>query len=466
MNGVADPCNREAPTAGASCLRRLHDGRALQQALASGAATRAGTIAALRARAVRLADHFHVFSGLRFDAALAEAARADRERGTRLTSDLDGLALTIKGNIPRQGLAWTEGSRLFAGRRARETALAVQRLEAAGAITIGCTTLTELAMYSPDNPFEPVAINPHAPRRTGGGSSSGAGAAAALALGHIHLGTDSGGSIRNPALHCGVAGFKPSHGRWPLDGLPCHVPSLDTLGVIATSVADIVAVDALLAPGNAPARPVVPRLAVPRSLVVNGSDRVTIGLFETALRQISARMPVGEVEIDGWREADAAAGTVSLGEASRAHRNVPRELLDPRLAARLDRGLAIPDREIEAARHVCASFAATLAEALGDDGVLVTPTWPFRAPLIHQVRTILQGRRVPIDPTRNLFVRAANAAGAPAITLPAGFYPGRVPFGVQLMAAPGRDTMLLETARKIADGLVALSDNGAEGWIP
>lgn len=439
-----------APKPGAAILSPLFDdGRALQAAIGAGRVTRADHLSALRSDIIQLDPHFRVFSDLRLDAAWQEAAIADAERGGAPCSGVDGLALTVKGNIPRRGLAWTEGSRLFAGRHAAASAIAVERLEAAGALTIGSTTMTELAMYAPDNPFEPIAVNPWAARRTAGGSSSGAGVAAALRLGHVHLGTDSGGSIRNPALHCGVVGFKPSFGRWPLDGVPCYAPSLDTLGLAACSLADAIEVDAILgSPESGPAVSDV-RCVVPQRLIEAVSDRATLALFERAVTTIATAIPVETIDLDGWEVAERAAGLISQAETARATRTIDRSYLAPMLAERLARGDAIADADVDAARATCAAFAAALSARLGDQLILVTPTWPFRAPIVHQSWTLVQNRRVPVDPSRNVFVRAANAAGAPAVTLPTGWYPGIVPFGIQIIAAPGADSMLLDACRKV-----------------
>ncbi len=462
------PLTMAAPGFGAAIpsMTTFHDGRALQAALGEGRVTRADSLAALRTAIVQQGPHFRIFSDTRLDAARQEAVVSDVRRGTSLSSGVDGLALTIKGNIPRHGLAWTEGSRLFADRRAATSAAAVERLEAAGAITIGSTTMTELAMYAPDNPFEPIAVNPWTPQRTAGGSSSGAGVAAALGLGDIHLGTDSGGSIRNPALHCGVVGFKPSLGRWPLGGVPCYAPSLDTLGLAARSLADVIEVDAILGPREFVTEANDIRCVVPQRLVEAVSDRATLALFEQAVAVIAAAITVETMDLDGWTAAERAAGTISQAEAARAIRAVDRGRLDRRLARRLELGDGIADADVDTARATCAAFAASLSDRLGGRAILLTPTWPFRAPSVHQSWTVVQGRRVPVDPSRNVFVRAANAAGAPAVTLPAGWYPGMVPFGIQLIAAPGADPMLLDASRKIEDLIGQFMSDRRGGKVP
>jgi len=423
--------------------RVIGDGRDMQAAIAGGRTSR---LAGLYPGAVAdLGMRYRVFSHTRLDDAGRELDAADREYGARIRSGVDGLRMTVKGNIPHTEMPWTEGTAGFATRRAGARAAAVRQLETAGAVTTGSTTLTELAMYAPDNPGEPLALNPWAPGRTPGGSSAGAGAAAALGLGEINLGTDAGGSIRNPALHCGVCGFKPSFGRWDMTGVTRYAPSLDTLGVICRSVGDIAATDEILVGGDgADTAGPAPRLRIPEHLIARHCDRATRDLFETALRLLTGSgIDTATIAPDGWEDAERAAGVLSRHESARSVGPALRGRLSRQLAARLAGGDAIPDREAAEAAEVCRHFAREMGRSLGPGDVIVTPTWPFRAPHIHQTHVIVQGHRRAVDPARNIFVRAANAARAPALSLPAGFYPGSVPFGLHILAAEGQDRIVL-----------------------
>lgn len=436
--------------------RALEDGRAIQDAIAEGRTTRAERLDVRRVRA--LGARYRVFSALRLEEARRELSHADHAVGRRLRSPVDGLLVTIKGNIPRRGMPWTEGSRAFRDRIAQETAPALARLEDAGAATIGCTTLTELAMYAPDNPFEPLALNPWAPQRTPGGSSAGAGVAAALGLAEINLGTDAGGSIRNPAIHCAVVGFKPSPERWSLDGVARYAPDLDTLGVACRSMEDVIAADAIVAGAGAPVPGGAVRLRVPEHLLPL-CDLWTRRLFDAALERLSETgIAIEPLASESWLDGEAAAGVLSRFHGARRVDRDTRGRLSGRLAERLAIADAIEEREADAAYAACAALRRELSTRLGPGDVVVTPGWPFRAPRIHQTRVVVGGKRVPVDPTRNVFVRAANAARAPALVLPAGFYPGCVPFGLQLMAEEGADARLLEAGRTIAG---ALAPDGA-----
>lgn len=366
---------------------------------------------------------------------------------------LHGVGVTLKGCIPVEGWPWTEGAALFRARVAAADAAIVTRLRAAGALLLGATTLSELAMYAPDNPFEPMGLNPWDPERTAGGSSTGAGVAAALGLGEVHLGTDSGGSVRNPACHCGVVGFMPSRGRLPPEGLIERTPSLTSVGLIARDVATVARAYAVLAEVPSLEQQPPLHLLVPEELIEAACDDGTRTLFEAAtdrLRAAGVRLDVGV--IDGWQDGEAGAGVVSLYEAAGALQPFEEADLSPRLQARRRAGLALAPEALVTARLARARFALALDDALRASGAaaVLTPTWPFAAPPIHAETVQVHGRDRPIDPHRNLFVRAANAADAAALTLPAGRYPGLgVPFGVQLMAPRGRDAALLRLALDI-----------------
>lgn len=373
----------------------------------------------------------------------------DRQLEAAPRGPLHGLAVTVKGSIPVAGLPWTEGSALYAGRVAQQDAAIVARARAAGGVVVGTTTLSELAMYGVENPFEPMGLNPWDPARTAGGSSTGAGVAAALGMGHVNIGTDSGGSIRNPACHCGVVGFMPSRDALSLAGQPLHVPSLTTVGLIGKTVDDVeMAWQALAEAPGTPQKPPA-RVIVPRKLIEEMCDDETLTLFDQALTRSGVQ--VVEQEIAGWREGERAAGIVSLAECGVALAGMDLARASEGIRARAANAARLSAQEVAAAREACARLEAELADTV------VTPTWPFAAPPIHAQSVEVRGRTVPVDPHRNCFVRAANAANACAITIPMGLYPtARVPAGLHLVAPAGRERSLLGLARAIAANLPPL----------
>jgi len=346
-------------------------------------------------------------------------------------------------------LPWTEGSAIFAGRIATHDAEIVTQAREAGGVITGTTTLSELAMYGVENPFETMGLNPWNVTRTAGGSSTGAAVACALGLADVNIGTDSGGSIRNPACHCGVVGFMPRIGALSTVGKANHTPSLSTIGLIARSVSLIRRAFGALGGGTQEITP-NRRLLVPAALIETMSDKPTRTIFDHALQALrDAGFVLIERDIDGWLAAEHAAGLISLFECGRALATMDLARASNGIRDRAVQAKGLPDDSIAAARTTAAQFKTTLHEilaAMQADAVL-TPTWPFAAHLIHADKTNVNGREVSINPHRNCFVRAANAVDACAITLPAGFYAQEnVPAGVQLMASGGSDHRLLAVA--------------------
>ena len=170
-----------------------------------------------------------------FDAerALGEARARDRERELRgPRSALHGLPFAVKDVIDTVDLPTQRNSPRYEGRRAEQDAACVRLLRQAGCVLLGKADTVEFAGIGRD----PPTTNPRDPARTPGGSSAGSGAAVATGMAPMALGTQTGGSVIRPSSFCGVAGFKPSFGRVPVQGLWLHAPSLDTVGWMAEDV--------------------------------------------------------------------------------------------------------------------------------------------------------------------------------------------------------------------------------------
>ncbi|CAN7305062.1 amidase family protein [Phenylobacterium sp. LjRoot225] len=161
--------------------------------------------------------------------------------------------VTVKDNIAVAGLPLTVGCPYFDGLQPVRDAAAVRLLRAAGAALPVKTTLHELACgVTGVNAWSGAVRNPHAADRIAGGSSAGSAASLAVGLGDVSLVTDTGGSARIPAALCGVIGFRPTHGRYPADGLVTLSPSRDTPGLMARSFRALSWADAVLS-GEPPA---------------------------------------------------------------------------------------------------------------------------------------------------------------------------------------------------------------------
>ena len=411
-------------------------------------------------RIQRFNNRFRAFSHLAsFSTAEIDALQAEFRRGNA-RSPLHGLTIGVKGSIPVASLPWTEGSAIFANRIATTDAAIVSRARQAGAIILGTTTLSELAMYGVRNAFEQMGINPWCPERTAGGSSTGAGVAACLGMASVNIGTDSGGSIRNPACHTGVVGFMASADTLPAGGVPEHVPSLPALGLIARSVADVTVAYETLSPDTSCDPRPTQRLLVPRCLIEQVCDEETASLFARALQHLrSNHFALIDCDISSWRDGEAAAGIISLFEAARSLRRMDCALASDGIRDRRDAGLRVSERAIDKARRSAAIFCREMTNALdvANADAFISPTWPFAAPLIDEQSVSIRGEKISVDPHRNCFVRAANAAGATALTLPMGLYPGaHVPAGIHLMAARARDHRLLAVAARVEHAMPRL----------
>jgi Asp-tRNA(Asn)/Glu-tRNA(Gln) amidotransferase A subunit family amidase len=294
--------------------------------------------------------------------------------------------------------------------------------------------------------------NPWDPGRTAGGSSTGAGVAASLGMGRIHVGTDSGGSVRNPACHCGVVGFTPGLGLLSHEGGTNRAPSLNAVGLLAGNVADVATAFRALAPqGGSPS--VRRRLVVPRRLTEQSCDDETLVLFEQALaRARDAGFECIDAEIDAWDAGQRGAGTISTYESALSLAATDLSRVSRSTRGRIAKAEALTSADISAAAAAAAALRravdATLAACAAD--AIATPTWPFAAPLIEADEVEVQGRKVPLDVYRHIFVRPANAITGCAISLPMGLYPtARVPAGLHLLAMGGAEATLLSVAGAI-----------------
>jgi aspartyl-tRNA(Asn)/glutamyl-tRNA(Gln) amidotransferase subunit A len=439
------------------------------------------------ARAETLGAALNAFVSLRPEAALAEAAAADaRRRAGAPLSPLDGIPVAIKDNLVRRGEPTTCGSRILAGFVSPYTATAVERLAAAGAVVIGRTNLDEFAMGSSTehSAFGPVA-NPWDRARTPGGSSGGSAAAVAAGIVPIALGSDTGGSIRQPAAMCGVVGIKPTYGRVSRWGLVAYASSLDQVGVFARTAADAACALECIAghdPRDSTSLPEpAPRLAEALSGDVSGlvvgvpteyfdaegaepavldAVREAIAALEGAgakLRYVSlphtkyavatyyliatAEASSNLARYDGVRYGYRAAG----GDLLEMYRRTRSEGFGDEVKRRIVLGTYVLsagyyDAYYRKAQQVRTLLRRDFEQAFRGCDVIATPTAPELA--------FRLGERSS-DPLRmylsDIYTVSANLAGLPGISLPCGMHAG-LPIGLQLLAAPLEESTLLRVA--------------------
>ncbi|MBV9756260.1 MAG: amidase, partial [Alphaproteobacteria bacterium] len=219
------------------------------------------------ARIRRIDSRLNSFVTLDESGARAAARASDaRLRAGEARSALEGVPISIKDNIPVANMRTTWGSRALADYVPARDELPVARLRAAGAVILGKTNVPELTLEGyTNNDLFGVTRNPWDTRLTPGGSSGGAAAGVAAGLVPIAVGTDGGGSIRRPACHTGLVGFKPSTGRVArIDGFPSILIDFETVGPLARTVADARLLDALMAGPDARDRRSLYAAAPPR----------------------------------------------------------------------------------------------------------------------------------------------------------------------------------------------------------
>jgi amidase len=376
------------------------------------------------------------------------------------TGPLAGLTFAVKDLFDVAGYPTSGGQPLLlamSGIKAT-TAPTVQRLLDAGAVFAGKTITDELAFsMNGDNAHFGAPRNGAAPQRISGGSSSGSASAVSNRLVDFALGTDTGGSVRAPASHCGLVGLRPTHGRVSLQACLDLAPSFDSCGWFARDLATFSRVaDVLLASDGARALPDAPRALLPEDLWALLSPDVTQALAP-ARRGVEAVLGVARpcaVVLDGidamywhFRHLQGRESWATDGGFITRHRPV----LGPGVAERFAWSRQVSDAQVAEATAFRSRFRAHLQALLGSDGVLLMPTMPDVAPRIDAGASAL-------DDYRNQAIRllcTAGLSGFPQLSLPWATRLG-APLGVSLLGPPGSDRSLIALAASL-QAAVALS---------
>ena len=417
--------------------------------------------------------------------AQAAAVQARVQAGENLP--LAGVPIVIKDNINVTGTRTTCGSRILANYVSPYTATAAQKLQDAGAVVVGKANMDEFAMgSSTESSASGPTLNPWDRERVPGGSSGGSAAAVAAGITPVSLGSDTGGSVRQPAALCGVYGFKPTYGRVSRYGLVAYASSLDQIGPFARSAEDLALLMNVIAghdPRDATSLDVPARFAAGEAESLRGLrvgvvrealDGNTPGVEATlsttldALRGAGA--VVGEVSLPALKYAIATYYLIAMPEASSNlarydgmvyGERAPGDDLTRSMTLTREQGFG---REVQRrimlgtyalssgyydayyaqAMKVRRLIADEFTAAFGGYDVLVTPTSPFPA--------FRRGEKVG-DPlamyAADVDTVAVNLAGLPALSVPAGFEEvdgKRLPVGIQFIAPALQDERLIALA--------------------
>jgi len=428
------------------------------------------------------------------DRVLARAAALDADHATADQRPLFGVPVAVKDNLCTRDVPTTAASRILERFVPPYTATAVERLEAAGAIVLGKTNCDEFAMgSSTENSALGVTRNPWALDRIPGGSSGGSAVAVAAGLAPVALGSDTGGSIRQPGSLCGVVGFKPTYGRVSRYGLLAFGSSLDQIGPFARTVQDAADVFAAMAGHDAAdattAHAAVPdlsalggaasstplagrRIGVPRALLASGVDpvvqtaidaalavleRLGATLVDVALPHASAAIPVyylvataeassNLARYDGVRYT-ARARLAPGDDLAALYDRTRGEHFGAEVKRRIMLGTYVLSAGYYEAYYLKAQRVRTLIRRdydtafAADVDAIAMPTCPTPA--------FRLGERAD-DPLQmylaDVFTVSANLTGLPAISVPCGFSPDRLPIGLQLTGRPFDEAGLLAVA--------------------
>jgi aspartyl-tRNA(Asn)/glutamyl-tRNA(Gln) amidotransferase subunit A len=430
----------------------------------------------------------HAYMTVVRENALHQAKEVDRKIQSRQgIHPLAGIPLAVKDNLCTRKLRTTCSSRILENFIPPYDATVIRSLHKAGAILIGKTNMDEFAMgSSTENSGMAVTRNPWDATRIPGGSSGGSAAAVSADLCTGALGSDTGGSIRQPAAMCGVVGLKPTYGRVSRYGLVAFASSLDQIGPLTKDVRDCAILMNVIA-GHDPldstsASVPVPdhtgaltgsvqglRVGIPRQYFIEGMDREVEGAVResiTVLEKMGARTV--EIQLPHTSYAVATYYILATAEASsnlarydgvrygyrtagardllKMYTETRQEGFGPEIKRRIMLGTYVLSAGYYDAYYRKAQCVRTLVkrdfdEAFRSVDVIVTPTAPTAAFRIGEKTQ---------DPLQmylsDIFTISVNLAGIPAISIPCGFTSEKLPIGLQILGRPFDEATVLRTA--------------------
>ncbi|MDE5893691.1 MAG: Asp-tRNA(Asn)/Glu-tRNA(Gln) amidotransferase subunit GatA [Acetatifactor sp.] len=460
----------------------------LSAAIKKGETTAVAAMEAVLAQVDRMEETCHCYVTLDREGALQRAAKVQRRIETgELASSLAGVPIAVKDNLCTAGLRTTCASKMLENFVPTYTAQAVQRLEDAGAVLIGKTNMDEFAMGSTtETSCHGVTRNPHNPQHVPGGSSGGSAAAVAAGECFLALGSDTGGSIRQPAGHCGVVGMKPTYGTVSRYGLIAYASSLDQVGPLTGNVADCAAALKILAAHDPRDSTSVKRqdtdfsgaltddvagmrIGLPQDYFGDGLDEQVRSAVLQAAQVLKDRGAVlEEFDLGMTAYAIPAYYTIASAEASsnlerfdgikygfRAgeyeglhdmYKKTRSQGFGPEAKRRIMLGAFVLsagyyDAYYLKALKVKALLRKSFDEAFARYDLILGPVAPAAAPRLGESLT---------DPLRmylgDIYTISANLAGLPGISVPCGRDDRGLPIGLQLLGDCFQEKKLLRAA--------------------
>jgi aspartyl-tRNA(Asn)/glutamyl-tRNA(Gln) amidotransferase subunit A len=414
-------------------------------------------------RIERLNPRLNAFITVMAESALGEARAAEKEiSGGHWRGPLHGIPVALKDLIDTAGIRTTSASALHKDRVPREDAEVVRKLREAGAIIVGKNNLHEFAYGGSSliSHFGDVH-NPWDVKRIAGGSSGGSAASVPAGMACAAIGTDTAGSIREPAALCGCVGIKPTYGRVSSRGVTPLSASLDHVGPLAACVEDAAIVMQAIA-GYDPADitsaevPVTDyvsvlkegatglRVGVPRAYFFDDLDPEVASALEHALTGIvtlGARIKEVRLEVTTDRTLQAAESYAYHAEDVARHP----ELYQAETVQRIRAGEKVTAAEYIQKRRELEVARRNIRDVFAEVDLLVTPTTPLAAPTVAELRADAEALRpAELKLLRN--TRPFNVWGLPAISVPCGFTQGGLPIGLQIAGPHRREDLVLRLA--------------------
>ena len=427
----------------------------------------------------------HAYLEVWTESAREEAKRADEMIARAESQPLTGIPLAVKDNILIEGRIASAASKMLEHYRASYDATVIEKLKAQGAVFLGRTNMDEFAMggSTENSAFGPTK-NPLDLARVPGGSSGGSAATVAGRLALAALGSDTGGSVRQPASFCGIVGVKPTYGSVSRSGLIAMGSSLDQIGPLTKTVGDAKILftcisgsdprDSTSSPNSAKANGGVGRtLGIPRAFLEEGTDPDVLEQFEKTIDSLKSRgYEIREIEMPSLSYALAVYYIVMPAEAStnlarfdgiRYGLSLPADTIGevysktrgagfgPEVRRRILIGTFVlssgyVDAYYRKARAVRDAIRADFARAFESVDAIVTPTSPIPAFKLGEKSDPLAMYAADI------FTVPVNLAGVPALSVPSGTV-GRdgkqLPVGFQIIAAHGDEETLFKIGEDV-----------------
>lgn len=398
------------------------------------------------------------------DGAGARAAAGESESRWRrgVARTLEGVPVLVKDMIDTAGLTTTYGSRLFAAHRPARDAEAVRRLRAAGAIVLGKAATHEFAWgITTESSAHGVTRNPWDTTRVPGGSSGGSAAALAAGFAPLALGTDTAGSIRIPAALCGVAGLKPTHGAVAADGVFALAPSLDHVGPMARTVADLRLADHVLREAGpsdkAGGRPL--RVGILEPFGRAPLPDATATELERAAIRLRARGHVTRpISVPRLERAYPTLATFVACEGLAVHRAAglypsSADAYLPGVRYRLDLAATRSQEELRDAMAERRQLTNTVSSLFSEVDAVVSAVVATQPALIGHDAEPGSAATSEFRQRVMAYTTWASLTGVPACTVPAGLDADGLPIGLQLCAPWRCEGRLLALAEIVEAGL-------------